>query len=394
MAKYKDKLIYFQILFVFLIPITPHFHISNNLQLDDIPVLIFFLLFFLNIYLKNITKFFFIELLPLLIFTFYIFLQNIFINESILFTEGFRYLFYIAIFISLFNSYDLNHFDKIFKYLTIFLNIFSILFFTIQVDFGTDLYSYWTIGFNENQWIFTDGRMNGLQAGGPNAFGGLIASLNLYCMANTKSSFKNFFIITGTLACFFTYSRAALIIFVFTMIVHLVLSKKVYEMGFLLITLLVTINFGLIDRNTSELETEGIQDRVQMQQATISDISKRSLVNNLFGYGHGNFRVIRNDLKQTSDFDEGLRPTGPHNSFLFLVLDYGLVGLLLFLTICLNPLLEFLKDIKYNLLKPEYLFLGCFVGLAITGDFIQNHSISVLFFLVLFKLQISTKNEK
>ena len=150
----------------------------------------------------------------------------------------------------------------------------------------------------------------------------------------------------------------------------------------------------MIERNTSELETEGIQDRVQMQQATVLDISNRSLESNLFGYGHGNFRVIRNDIKQTSEFDEGLRPTGPHNSFLFLILDYGFVGLLLFLTICLNPLLEFLKNIKYNLLKPEYLFLGCFVGLSITGDFIQNHSISVLFFLVLFKLQLITKHAK
>ena len=333
MAKYKNKLIYLQILFVFLIPISPHFYLSNNLQLDDIPVLLFFLLFLLNVYLKNITKFFFIELMPVSIFTFYIFLQNIFVNGSFLFTEGFRYIFYITIFVTLLNSNDLNHYSNFFKYLTIFLNIFAILFFIIQVNFGTDLYNYWKIGFNENQWIFTDGRMNGLQAGGPNAFGGLIASSNLYCIANTKSSFKNFYIITGTLACFFTYSRAALLIFVFIVIVHLILSKKVYEIGLLFITLLVTINFGLIERNTSELETEGIQDRVQMQQATVLDISNRSLENNLFGYGHGNFRVIRNNIKQTSDFDEGSRPTGPHNSFLFLILDYGFVGLLLFLSL-------------------------------------------------------------
>jgi len=88
-----------------------------------------------------------------------------------------------------------------------------------------------------------------------------------------------------------------------------------------------------------------------------------------------------------------LRPTGPHNSFLFILLDYGLIGLLLFLIIFLKPFLKFVKHFKDNLLKSEYLFLGSFVALAITGDFIQNHSVSVLFFLVLFKLQASYLNE-
>ena len=246
MVKFKNKLIYFQILFAFLIPITPHLYISDNLQLDDIPVLVFFLLFICNIYLKNIKIVYFNKLLPIFIFTTYIFVQNIFINQIYLFTEGFRYLFYIALFVTLLNCEDLYKFDSLFKYLTIFLNIFSILFFILQINFGTDLYDYWKIGFNENQWVFTDGRMNGLQAGGPNAFGGLIVSLNLYCIANSNSLYTKFFIATGILACFFTYSRAALIIMVFSLVVYLFISKKLYEIVIVAITLLVTLNFGLI----------------------------------------------------------------------------------------------------------------------------------------------------
>ena len=93
--------------------------------------------------------------------------------------------------------------------------------------------------------------------------------------------------------------------------------------------------FDIIDEHgfISEAETEGIQDRVEMQQATISDISSRGLANNLFGYGHNNYGIVRSEIQQTTNFSPELRPTGPHNSFLFIILDYGFVGLLLFICI-------------------------------------------------------------
>ena len=130
-----------------------------------------------------------------------------------------------------------------------------------------------------------------------------------------------------------------------------------------------------------------------MQQATLTNINERKPIENLFGYGFGNYGVVRNSVQNIDDFDQSLRPTGPHNSFLFIVLNYGFVGLFLFLNIFLSPLLSFLKNIKKNILSPRYLFLGCFVALSFTGDFIQNHSISVLFFLTLF-ITVSSLNEK
>ena len=38
--------------------------------------------------------------------------------------------------------------------------------------------------------------------------------------------------------------------------------------------------------------------------------------------------------------------------------------------------------------------LGSFVAMSLTGDFIQNHSVSILFFFVFFKLNISIQNER
>ena len=54
MAKYKNQLIKLQFFVIFLIPLTPHIKITNFLQLDDLPVLLFLILFFVNIYIKNI----------------------------------------------------------------------------------------------------------------------------------------------------------------------------------------------------------------------------------------------------------------------------------------------------------------------------------------------------
>ena len=394
MVKYKDKLINFQIFLVFLIPITPHISISSYIELDDIPVILFLVLFMINIYLKNLKQIFYRQLIPICIFTFYIFVQNIFINNELIFSDGMRYIFYTALYISLLGDNDLNQYDNLFRNLTLFLNFFSILFFFLQLNFGTDSYNYWKMGFNENQWIFTDGRMNGFQAGGPNAFGGLIAALNLYCISNSNRVYKRIFIVTGILGCFFTYSRASMIILIILLTAYLILSKNIFEVFLVGLTIIFVTNFGLLDRFISEAETEGIQDRVEMQQATISDISSRGLANNLFGYGHNNYGIVRSEIQQTTNFSPELRPTGPHNSFLFIILDYGFVGLLLFICIFIKPVKVFFKDIKDNILDKNFLFLGSFVAMSLTGDVIQNHSVSILFFFVFFKLNISIQNER
>ena len=276
--------------------------------------------------------------------------------------------------------------DRYLFSLLIFLSLFSIISYFLKLDFGVDSYNYWKIGFNSNNWIFTEGRINGLQAGGPNAFGGIIACLGLYCVTYLKGNLKDIIIFISLLGCFFTYSRAALIVFVLLLVLYVILEKHYLRILTIVITLLITINFGLIDRFTSESETEGVEDRVQMQQASFQDISSRSFQENIFGYGFDNFGIVRDELKSIGEFSDDLRPTGPHNSFLFLVLSYGFFGLFLFLNIFLRELISFFKLFRENLIKSNYLFLGSFVSLSFTGDFIQNHSISVLFFLIFFKL--------
>ena len=386
MVKSKNYLVESQLALVFLIPVTPHIEISSILQLDDIPILLFFVLFVINIYLKNINRFYLKEIIPISFFIAYISIQNYFINSNLLFSDSVRYIFYLILLITILNLQNTQFMDRYLFSLLIFLSLFSIISFFFKLDFGIDSYNYWKIGFNSNNWIFTDGRVNGLQAGGPNAFGGIIACLGIYCVAYLKGNLKDIIIFISLLGCFFTYSRAALIVFVLLLFVYVILEKHYLRILTIVITLLITINFGLIDRFISESETEGVEDRVQMQQASFQDISSRSFQENIFGYGFNNFGIVRDELKSIGEFSDDLRPTGPHNSFLFLVLSYGFFGLFLFLNIFLRELISFFKLFKENLIKSNYLFLGSFVSLSFTGDFIQNHSISVLFFLIFFKL--------
>ena len=393
MVKSKNYLVKVQLALVFLIPVTPHIEISNNVQLDDIPILLFFVMFMLNVFLKTIQKLYFKEIIPILLFIVYISIQNYLINENFLFSDLIRYIFYLTLLVTILNVKNSKFLDKYLFMLLVFLSLFSVFSYFFKLDFGIDSYNYWKIGFNSNNWIFTDGRINGLQAGGPNAFGGIIACLGLYCIPNLKGSLKDVIIFISLLGCFLTYSRAALIVFVSLLFIYVFLNKDYLRSFTILVTLLVTINFGLIDRFTSESETEGVEDRVLMQQASFKDISTRSFQENIFGYGFDNYGIVRNELKSIDDFSEDLRPTGPHNSFLFIILNYGFFGLFLFLNIFFKEFMTFLKSFKENLVKSNYLFLGGFVALSFTGDFIQNHSISVLFFLIFFQLIFERTHE-
>lgn len=391
MVKFKNQISKIQILTLFVIPLIPHYFISSSFHSDDLPIIFFLILFLLTFYTNKKFKIFYKELIPLIFFTLYIAIQNYYLNGEIFYSDSLRYSFYLLIFLTILNLDKIIKFENFYFYLLLFLTSFSILCYFLEIDLGTDAYDYWKIGFNSNEWGFTKGRINGFQAGGPNAFGGLIACLGVYCISNSSDIKRNIVIIFSVLGCFFTFSRASLIVLFVISFLYLIYIKNYYSILILLFSITFTLFFGLTERFSSELETEGIKDRVQMQQATLTNINERDVIGNLFGYGYGNYGVVRNKVKNINDFDKSLRPTGPHNSFLFMILNYGFIGFLLFVNIFWSPFISFLKDIKTNIVSPRYLFLGSFTALSFTGDFIQNHSISVIFFLTLFFTQRELK---
>ena len=119
----------------------------------------------------------------------------------------------------------------------------------------------------------------------------------------------------------------------------------------MILALLFLLNFGFIERFTSEKETEGIQDRIEMQTATAGYLSNLNVSDLLFGNGYNNVGVVNDNVGNIEDFDDDLRVTGPHNSYLFFILKYGIIGFGLYSTILLKLIIRFLG---YNNHKDFY----------------------------------------
>jgi O-antigen ligase len=124
-----------------------------------------------------------------------------------------------------------------------------------------------------------------------------------------------------------------------------------------------------------------------MQQTTVNNFRNQNVTNLLIGYGYGNIAIVRDEIKPVSEFSPDLRPTGPHNSYLYIILNYGMVGLLFFILIFSKVTLDFVRNFNDYIQSPKAWFILSFLFLSLTGDFIQNHSISILLFLLYFLLE-------
>ena len=384
------------IVLLFSIAVLPHLDIGNKfIYLDDLPVIFILGLLAISTFKitdLNLSKAYELKYLylwiTLLVYTF--FNPLIVLDKFSITTDFLRYTFLFSLLFLLFYLEDSN--DVISKAsiaLLFFLSLFSILSYFFRLNLGTDAYDYWNIGFNSNNWGFTPGRVNGLQAGGPNSFGDLIAILTLKVISDKKvdNIFYNLLILLGYLACFFTYSRSSIIVLVFFSTILLVYKNRKKSMLVLLLSILLTMNFGFIDRFISESETDGINDRIEMQSAAAGAIQDRSLKNSFFGYGFNQFAVVRSEIKPIDQFSDNLRPTGPHNGYVFQLLNYGYVGFLLFLSVLLYPITQ-ISSFKFeDLMNTLNIFpIIAFLVLNLAGDVFQNQSIAWIFWIYLFDL--------
>jgi O-antigen ligase len=372
-----------KIFFLFLLPLFPHIDLGVRfIQLDDIPVLIFFILFFLDKKDNLLEKL--KEVNYLFLFLIYIILQNFFISPESINTEIIRFLLYLFVFIEIKNNSNelvLKYSKKLFYFLA-FFSIFSYLF---SLNLGTDSYNYWNIGLNENRWLFTKGRVNGFQAGGPNSFGDLLVVLGLFTFINSSEKRKPFILILSFLSCFFTYSRSSLLVLSFFVIVFLIIEKFNFKfLMSLFFSVVISINFGLVDRFSSEKETEGISDRVEMQSATVNYLSSSKLQDLIFGNGNQKIGVVNNSIGNIDEFSEDLRVTGPHNSYLFFVLKYGLLGTFL-LSILIFSFLKklFYKGFRRTIYHPVAVPILSVLILGLASDLLHNHSVSWIIYLYL-----------
>ena len=216
-----------------------------------------------------------------------------------------------------------------------------------------------------------------MQAGGPNSFGDLICIFGLYTLVNSKNSYKPAVIICAIVACFFTYSRSSLLVLIFFIVVY-IFSQSDWKknLGVVLLSLLVISNFGFVDRFSSERETEGIQDRIQMQTATAGFLSNSEPLELAFGNGFNNIGVVNDKVGDIEEFNEELRVTGPHNSYLFLILKYGIIGTVVYFFIFLKLIKKiFSVNLKTSVTSSSTLSILAFLTLGLASDLLHNHTV-------------------
>ena len=361
---------------MFFISIIPHFNIIPGLiHTDDLPVFLFFLIgmYFLikgQISLK-IEKYMYI-----VFFIFYLLIQNLFVKGEFLHSEILRFGFYlfVLIFISIFG--EKNYVNTFPFYIFLFLSSFSILSYLFSLNLGKDIYQTWDIGLNLSDIEYIKGRTNGFQAGGPNSFADLITVTGIYSMFRMENRFLRIIIPFSIVGCFFTYSRFSLIVLVLFIFFRIMLEDKKLNTLLLLIgSLLICVNFGLIERFTQD-DNRGIQDRVEMQSGTLQYVSEDSIINNIFGRGYDNFVIKGNEVIDSKNFDDNPFSYGPHNSYIFILLNYGIVGLFLYGLIFKDLIFNLFKLRDFNNYSPNLMAIIAFLILSLSSDLLQNHSVS------------------
>lgn len=355
----------------FSILISPIFYILGPSFVNFLTLLcsVFFI-----ILAKRENKFFLFKekfILIILTFYFYILINSFFATDflSSLKTSFFflRFIFFFAcIYFFAFQRISL---EKIFKFwiLIIFLTKADILF---QFFFGKDILGYHNDG-DRFAGFFGDELIAGSYL---QKFCIILMSYFLYNFFKDKNKiFKLIlFITTSTIIILITGERMVFLLFCFSLILILIFLKK-YKILF------ITVFFGLII--LINFNSSHVQNRYGDFKNIILNFEDSSYgklyssgyrlwkKNPLNGVGVKNFRVDCNlELNDTRpENGHPLCSTHPHNLYLELMSETGLLGLLLFIAF---NLLIFLKSFKFLFIqnhtdKIEYYLFICSFSLYI-----------------------------
>ena len=100
-----------------------------------------------------------------------------------------------------------------------------------------------------------------------------------------------------------------------------------------------------------------------------------------FGYGTGSFSNVFKQYTKTS-YDLEKHKT-PHNNYLYVLLEIGLIGLIVFLSIFFFQTQELYKN---NMKNPEVLLLPCFLILLMFFDSYMFVFSITLFYIYMYKI--------
>ncbi len=363
---------------LFLIPLIPHFEIYGPyLHTDDLPILIFIAIAIANI-IKH--KMFVLDMTGKYIFLFLIFLilQNLYINQSILSSDIYRFVFYLILYIYMTNNEGQFHYFYIPLILFIYLAVFAITGYIFEINLGNDDYQTWNIGFNPSDLDYLKGRMNGFQAGGPNSFADLITITAVYSLFKYKNSYALFIVPLALIAVIVTYSRFSLIVLILFTFIKFIKDRLYAQLIVSVLVLsIAVIQLGVYERFIND-DNNGISDRLLMLEASTEYFISSSLELKLIGNGSNQLIFESNNIYLYDEFEKNPYSYGPHNSFIFYLINYGIVGVALYILIFMT-LFKRKLVFDFNLITLTVFFI-----LSLSTDLLHNHSVSWLLYIVYF----------
>jgi len=272
------------------------------------------------------------------------------------------------------------HFDYLYFPLILFIYLagFAIIGYIFEINLGNDDYQTWNIGFNPSNLDYLKGRMNGFQAGGPNSFADLITVTGVYSLFKYKNSYVFFIVPIALIAVIVTYSRFSLVVLVLFTLIKFIREKLYTQLFVTMIVLsIAAIPLGVYERFMND-DNNGISDRVLMLEASTEYFISSSLEIKLIGNGSNQIIFESNNIYLYDEFDKNPYSYGPHNSFIFYLINYGIVGVLLYFLIFIN-LFKRKLVFDFNLISLTVFFI-----LSMSTDLLHNHSVSWLLYFLYF----------
>tara|TARA_B100000003_G_scaffold6956_1_gene6224 strand:+ start:154 stop:1218 length:1065 start_codon:yes stop_codon:yes gene_type:complete len=347
------------------------------LHTDDLPILIFIPIAIAYI-IKH--KMFVLDMTGKYIFLFLIFLilQNLYINQSILSSDIYRFVFYLILYIYMTNNEGQFHYSYMPFILFIYLAVFAIIGYIFEINLGNDDYQTWNIGFNPSDLDYLKGRMNGFQAGGPNSFADLITITAVYSLFKYKNSYALFIVPLALIAVIVTYSRFSLIVLILFTFIKFIKDRLYAQLIVSVLVLsIAVIQLGVYERFMND-DNNGISDRLLMLEASTDYFISSSIELKLIGNGSNQLIFESNNIYLYDEFEKNPYSYGPHNSFIFYLINYGIVGVALYILIFMT-LFKRKLVFDFNLITLTVFFI-----LSLSTDLLHNHSVSWLLYIVYF----------
>ncbi|MBS56469.1 MAG: hypothetical protein CMP16_01185 [Rickettsiales bacterium] len=404
---------------IFFICLTP-FSLPFSIFISDLSLVISSIIFLLLLNKDNFKRFFFNRLTIIFICWYVYLLINSLLSENI-FLSLESSLFYFRFFIySLSIWYCLENINNFLKY----------FFFTLLLSFSIvlfDSYFQYIVGFNllgfeyNNQWNRLSSFFNEEYILGSYLSRILPIIIALFFNKNIQSNNKIFYsfilIILSTVIILFSGERSALInllmfFVLFIFIIDINLKKLFTYFTSFIIIIIIFINFNadirkrMVNFSFQQLNEGGSLKIFSIQHQLIYETSyKIFLDNKIRGIGPKNFRVVCKNYQSKNDLDksEDGCSTSPHNIYLQLLVETGIIGFMFIFILFFVILIRITKIIFRNLFTNNYynspfnLFLiPCFISLwpiIPSGNFFNNW-INIIYFLPFGFLMFNMRNKR